>query len=85
MKWFSVHLLILYSTLEFLTHLTQRFEFAALPLDVRKGSAFPINCHLSFEATPHALAAITRRSLVILRNLTERQSLSAHRAAQPLI
>ena len=55
---------------------------AALPPDVRKGFAFPARSFSEFEAAPSTL--IWRRSLrEPLNDLTERQSLSAHRAAEP--
>jgi len=54
-------------------------RLAAVPLDVRKGSAFPTWVSLIEAAPP----SNSRRSLKIIRQVPERQSLSAHQAAQP--
>src|SRR6266849_3736069 len=56
---------------------------AALPPDVRKGSAFPSTFLNSSEAPPPPLAARHSLAAQWRQWLTERRSLSAHQAVQP--
>jgi hypothetical protein len=56
---------------------------AALPLDVRKGSAFPATFLDLGEASPRPLAARHSLAAEVRERLPERRSLSAHQAAKP--
>ena len=56
---------------------------AALPLDVRKGFAFPLTVVKDFEAMPHLRGQFEAQPLTKIEDLAERQSLSAHRRAKP--
>ncbi len=58
-------------------------DFAALPPDVRKGCAFPFVCPQLNEAMPRLCQPFEAQPLTSWYNLSERQSLSAHRRAKP--
>jgi len=62
-----------------------RFEFAALPPDVRKGSAFTVKfTPKTVEAAPRLFGKGEAQPHESVERVTERQSLSAHRRAKPL-
>jgi hypothetical protein len=60
--------------------------FAALPLDVRKGFAFPLGSQFFIEAVPRFYCRKQRHSLKFLKKYrSESRRLSAHRRAKPEI
>jgi len=55
-------------------------KIAAVPPDVRKGSAFPVTIE---KISGGCAARVEAQPQQSFKNLTERHSLSAHRRAQP--